>query len=65
MAARNSAADPQATLANRLAEKLGVPPGSLSASRDDYTPEKVAGRILGFIEQRLQSEAAADRKAHV
>ena len=59
MAARNSAVDPQATLANRLAEKLGVPPGSLSASRDDYTPEKVAGRILGFIEQRLQSEAAA------
>ena len=29
MAARNSAADAQATLANRLAEKLGVPPGSL------------------------------------
>ncbi|MDR8015832.1 DUF5610 domain-containing protein [Ectopseudomonas guguanensis] len=59
MAARNNAADAQATLANRLAEKLGVPPGSLSGSRDDYTPEKVAGRILGFIEQRLQSEAAA------
>ncbi|AVO51314.1 DUF5610 domain-containing protein [Ectopseudomonas mendocina] len=59
MASRNNAADAQATLANRLAEKLGVPPGSLSGSRDDYTPEKVAGRILGFIEQRLQSEAAA------
>ncbi|CAM3780513.1 hypothetical protein SAMN05216575_101268 [Ectopseudomonas alcaliphila] len=59
MAARNNAADAQATLANRLAEKLGVPPGSLSGARDDYTPEKVAGRILGFIEQRLQSEAAA------
>ncbi|SDO44936.1 DUF5610 domain-containing protein [Ectopseudomonas guguanensis] len=59
MAARNNAADAQATLANRLAEKLGVPPGSLSGSRDDYTPEKVAGRILDFIEQRLQSEAAA------
>jgi hypothetical protein len=59
MVARNNAADAQATLANRLAEKLGVPPGSLSGSRDDYTPEKVAGRILGFIEQRLQSEAAA------
>jgi hypothetical protein len=58
-AARNNAADAQAVLANRLAEKLGVPPGSLSGSRDDYTPEKVAGRILGFIEQRLQSEAAA------
>jgi hypothetical protein len=59
MAARNNAADAQATLANRLAEKLGVPSGSLSGARDDYTPEKVAGRILGFIEQRLQSEAAA------
>lgn len=59
IAARNNAADAQAVLANRLAEKLGVPPGSLSGSRDDYTPEKVAGRILGFIEQRLQSEAAA------
>lgn len=59
IAARNNAADAQAVLANRLAEKLGVPPGSLSGSRDDFTPEKVAGRILGFIEQRLQSEAAA------
>lgn len=59
MAARNNAADAQVTLANRLAEKLGVPSGSLSGARDDYTPEKVAGRILGFIEQRLQSEAAA------
>ncbi|WP_276489014.1 DUF5610 domain-containing protein [Ectopseudomonas mendocina] len=59
IAARNNAVDAQAVLANRLAEKLGVPPGSLSGSRDDYTPEKVAGRILGFIEQRLQSEAAA------
>lgn len=59
LAARSNAADAQATLANRLAEKLGVPSGSLSGARDDYTPEKVAGRILGFIEQRLQSEAAA------
>lgn len=59
MAARSNSADAQATLANRLAEKLGVPAGSLSGMRDDYTPEKVAGRILGFIEQRLQSEAAA------
>lgn len=59
LSARSNAADAQATLANRLAEKLGVPPGSLSGSRDEYTPEKVAGRILGFIEQRLQSEAAA------
>nr|WP_256581356.1 MULTISPECIES: hypothetical protein [unclassified Pseudomonas] len=49
LSARSNAADAQATLANRLAEKLGVPPGSLSGSRDEYTPEKVAGRILGFI----------------
>lgn len=59
LATRSNAADAQATLANRLAEKLGVPSGSLSGARDEYTPEKVAGRILGFIEQRLQSEAAA------
>ncbi|MDH1279121.1 DUF5610 domain-containing protein [Pseudomonas chengduensis] len=59
LAARSNAVDAQATLANRLAEKLGVSSGSLFGSRDEYTPEKVAGRILGFIEQRLQSEAAA------
>ncbi|HEY1028428.1 MAG TPA: DUF5610 domain-containing protein [Pseudomonas sp.] len=58
-AARNTAADAQATLANRLTEKLGLQPGALAGKRDDYTPEKVAGRVLGFIEQRLQSEAAA------
>ncbi len=58
-AARNTASDAQATLANRLTEKLGLQPGALAGKRDDYTPEKVAGRVLGFIEQRLQSEAAA------
>ena len=58
-AARNNAADAQATLANRLADKLGLQPGALNGKRDDYTPEKVAGRVLGFVEQRLQSEAAA------
>ncbi|PTS83528.1 hypothetical protein DBR00_13535 [Pseudomonas sp. HMWF032] len=56
---RNSAADAQATLANRLAERLGLEPGALAGKANDYTPEKVAGRILGFIEQRLQSEQAA------
>ncbi|HZX18239.1 MAG TPA: DUF5610 domain-containing protein [Pseudomonas sp.] len=57
-AVRN-AADAQVTLANRLAERLGLEPGALAGKANDYTPEKVAGRILGFIEQRLQSEQAA------
>ena len=57
-AVRN-AADAQATLANRLADRLGLEPGALACKANDYTPEKVAGRILGFIEQRLQSEQAA------
>ena len=54
-----NAAYAQATLANRLAERLGLEPGALAGKANDYTPEKVAGRILGFIEQRLQSEQAA------
>ena len=54
-----NAADAQATLANRLAERLGLEPGALAGKANDYTPEKVAGRILSFIEQRLQSEKAA------
>lgn len=54
-----AARDAQATLANRLTEKLGLQPGSLNGKRDDYTPEKVAERVLGFVEQRLQKEAAA------
>jgi len=58
-AARNGVADAQATLANRLAERLGLQPGALNGQRDDYSPEKVAERVLGFIEQRLQKEAAA------
>lgn len=60
LASRNAAADAQATLANRLADRLGLQPGALNGSKGgDFTPEKVAGRVLGFIEQRLQSEAAA------
>ena len=51
--------DAQNTLANRLAERLGLEAGALDGSRGDFTPEKVADRVLGFIEQRLQSEAAA------
>jgi hypothetical protein len=54
-----NAADAQATLANRLAERLGLEPGALAGKASDYTPDKVAGRILGFIEQRLQREQAA------
>ncbi|WP_027911316.1 DUF5610 domain-containing protein [Pseudomonas sp. URMO17WK12:I4] len=55
-----NAADAQAALSNRLAERLGLPAGSLTAAKqDDYTPEKVADRVMGFVEQRLKSEAAA------
>ncbi|UCJ15077.1 DUF5610 domain-containing protein [Pseudomonas sp. MM211] len=54
-----NAADAQAALSNRLAERLGLPAGSLTAKQDDFSPEKVADRVLGFIEQRLKSEAAA------
>lgn len=53
-----NADDAQKVLANRLAERLGLQPGALDGKGSDYTPEKVAGRILGFIEQRLQGEAA-------
>ncbi|WP_394558693.1 DUF5610 domain-containing protein [Aquipseudomonas alcaligenes] len=51
--------DPQSTLANRLANRLGLEPGALDGKREDFTPDKVADRIVGFIEQRLKSEAAA------
>ena len=52
-------ADANAVLANRLAERLGLPPGGMGIKAEDYSPEKVAGRIIGFIEQRLHSEQAA------
>lgn len=45
-------------LANRLAERLGVSPSSLQAPAEQFTPARVAERVLGFIEQRLQREAA-------
>lgn len=56
---RTASNDAQATLANRLADKLGLPATTTSSQREDFTPEKVAERVLGFIEQRLQREAAA------
>ncbi|MEK1906930.1 MAG: DUF5610 domain-containing protein [Pseudomonas sp.] len=55
----NGKVDAQATLANRLADKLGLNAGALSGKSDDFTPDKVADRVLGFVEQRLKSEAAA------
>lgn len=51
--------DPQQTLANRLAERLGLDKGSLSGKASDFAPAKVAERILGFIGGRLESQKAA------
>ncbi|AYF87369.1 DUF5610 domain-containing protein [Pseudomonas sp. JS3066] len=48
----------QETLARRLGEQLGLEPGALSDKASKYTPEKVADRVLGFIDQRLRSESA-------
>lgn len=55
--ARN-AVDAQQTLANRLAERLGLKPGDLSAKADDYSPAKVAERILGFVGGHMARVAA-------
>ena len=57
--AARTAADAQGALANRLAERLGLPAGALHGKGDGFSPEQVAGRVLGFIEQRLHSAAAA------
>jgi hypothetical protein len=54
-----TAVEAQGALANRLAERLGLSAGALHGTGDDFSPEQVAGRVLGFIERRLQSEAAA------
>jgi hypothetical protein len=54
-----NAVDAQQTLANRLAGRLGLSPGNLSAKADDYSPAKVAERILGFVGGHL-ARAAAD-----
>ncbi|MBB6340952.1 hypothetical protein HNP49_001109 [Pseudomonas fluvialis] len=57
--ARRQNVDQQGVLANRLAERLGLKPEALKGNVGDYTPAKVADRVLGFIEQRLSTEAAA------
>ncbi|MCJ8170863.1 DUF5610 domain-containing protein [Atopomonas sediminilitoris] len=49
----------QDKLADKLADKLGLDPSKLSAPASDFSPDKVAERILGFIDQRLQQFAAA------
>lgn len=53
------AADGQQTLANRLAERLGLSANALNGQASDYSPQKVADRVLGAIEQRLRGEIAA------
>jgi hypothetical protein len=51
--------DPQKTLANRLADKLGLKAGDLSGKASDYTPDKVSERILGFVEGSIKAKAAS------
>lgn len=54
----SGAIDPQKTLANRLADKLGLKPGDLDAKASNFTPDKVSERILGFVGGALKSKAA-------
>ncbi|QLF91965.1 DUF5610 domain-containing protein [Pseudomonas sp. ABC1] len=54
-----TAANAQQTLTNRIAERLGLQPGSLGGQASDYTPEKVAERVVGYAERALQRESAA------
>ena len=46
--------DPQATLANRLANRLGLEPGALDGKREDFTPDKVADRVQWKPDARIQ-----------
>lgn len=59
LAGPRASADAQQALANRLAERLGLEPGALQGAREAFSPDKVAERVLGFIERHLQGEAAA------
>ncbi|GLK90670.1 DUF5610 domain-containing protein [Pseudomonas turukhanskensis] len=54
----SGAVDPQKTLANRLADKLGLKPGELNGKASDFTPDKVSDRIVGFVGGVLKSKAA-------
>lgn len=57
--ANSNATNAQNVLANRVAQRLGVDPATLAGkTQDDYTPDKVAGRILDFVGGRIQAEAA-------
>ena len=56
---KRQADDQHQVLADQLAKRLGLKPEELAAKASDYTPEKVSERVLGFIEGRLSSEAAA------
>ncbi|MGY4535374.1 hypothetical protein ACVW0Y_004527 [Pseudomonas sp. TE3786] len=51
--------DPQKTLANRLADRLGLKPGDLNDKASNYTPDKVSERILGFVEGSIKAKAAS------
>ncbi len=51
--------DPQKTLANRLADRLGLKPGDLNDNASNYTPDKVSERILGFVEGSIKAKAAS------
>lgn len=59
LAAAGNPVAAQNALANRLAERLGLAPAALNGKGNDFTPEKVAERVLGLIERRLHGEAAA------
>lgn len=59
LANRKAMPDQQALLQNKLAERLGLEPGALAGKSADFSPEKVAGRIIDFIQGRLELEAAS------
>jgi hypothetical protein len=58
-----SAAEPQQTLANRLAERLGLKPEELGGKAKDYSPEKVSDRIVNFVAGNLARAAKSGASA--